>query len=202
MDLQSRSANSINRPGTQSGSEGRRQGNDESNRQGILLARGYQRLIARGALLVVAGLALLLFIVALPYHANHLHILCQNILCGSSQTVSQVTRELHQIGLTRDFFNTYGIIIESCFGFVYLVMAALLFWHKSDNLMALVVAAFLITFVLAITDIPHVLGESEAWLRWLAACMGFIGEMAFPLCFYLFPNGRFVPRWTRWLLLG
>lgn len=202
MDLQPHSTSSINRPGTQGGSERHLQRYDERSRQGILLERGYQRLIARGTLLVIAVLALLLFIAALPYHADHLHVLCQNILCGSSQTVSQVTRELHQIGLTRDYFTAYGILIESCFGFVYLMIAALLFWRKSDNLMALIVAAFLITFVLAVTDIPQELQESNAWLRWLAACMGFLGEMAFPLCFYLFPNGRFVPRWTRWLLLG
>src|SRR5690348_2986250 len=179
MDLQPRSTISPNRPGTQGRPESHLQ-NDEQYRQGILLTSGYQRLIARGALLVIAGLSLLLFIAALPYHADHLHVLCQNILCGSSQTVPQVIRELGQIGLTRDVFNTYGIIIESCFGFVYLMIAALLFWRKSDNLMALIVAAFLITFVLAVADIPHVLEQSNAWLRWLAACMGFLGEMALP----------------------
>ena len=202
MYLQSRSTTSLDRPGIPGRSERHLQDDDERYRQGILLKPGYQHLIARGALLVIAGLALLLFIAALPYHADHLHVLCQNILCGSSQTVPQVTRELRQIGLTRDLFNTYGIIIESCFGFVFLVIAALIFWRKSDNLMALIVAAFLITFVLALTDTPHVLSQSDAWLKWLAACMGLIGEMTFPLCFYLFPNGHFVPRWTRWLLPG
>ncbi len=201
MDLQPRSTNSIKHPGRQDRSQ-RSLREDERDRQGLLLERGYQRLIARGALLVIAVLSLLLFIAAMPHHADDLHVLCQNILCGSSQTVSQAASELHQIGLSKDFFNTYGIVLESCFGFAYLVIAALIFWRKSDNLMALIVAAFLITFVLAVADIPHVLQHSDAWLRWLSVCMAFIGEMAFPLCFYLFPNGRFVPRWTRWLLPG
>ena len=29
----------------------------------------------------------------------------------------------------------------------------------------------------------------------------FVGYITWMLFFYLFPNGRFVPRWTRWLAL-
>lgn len=174
----------------------------ERDRQGIPLRRRYQRLIARALWLTMAGVAFWLFIAAMPYHAEHLHVLCQTILCDSSQTPSQVAQELHDIGLTTGFFTTYTIVIESIFGLFYVAIAALIFWRKSDDLMALLAAAFLIAFVLAIIDISQVLQQSSEGLRWLAAGMGFLGEMSFPLCFYLFPNGRFVPRWTRWLLLG
>ena len=175
---------------------------DEGYRQGFPLRRGYQRIIARVLWLAIAGLALWLFIAAIPYHLEYQHVVCENIMCGGSQTLSQVAQQLQEIGLTRDSYATYSIVIESIFVFVYFMAAAIIFWRKSDDLMALLVAAFLITFALAFTDIPHVLGQSGAWLRWSAAEMGFIGEMTLPLCFYLFPNGRFVPRWTRWLLIG
>ena len=159
-------------------------------------------MIARGLWLALAGLALWLFIAAIPFHAEHLHVVCANIMCGGSQTVSQVTQQLSEIGLTRDFFTNYTLVVESIFALVYFITAVIIFWRKSDDLMALLVGIFLITFTLAFTDIPHVLGQSNAWLRWLSAGMGFAGEMALPLCFYLFPNGRFVPGWTRWLLPG
>jgi hypothetical protein len=68
--------------------------------------------------------------------------------------------------------------------------------------MALLVAAFLITFVLSIVDISQLLEHGSVLLRWLSAGMGFLGEMTFPLYFYLFPNGRFVPRWLVLLLPG
>ena len=134
-------------------------------------------MIARGLWLAIAGLSLWLFIAAMPFLAEHLHVLCENILCGSSQTVPQVTQQLHAIGLTRDFFTNYTIMIESIFALIYFVIATIIFWRKSDDLMALLVSAFLITFVLALTDIPQVLEQSNAWLRWLSACMGFVGEM-------------------------
>src|SRR5258708_20630197 len=81
-------------------------------------------------------------------------------------------------------------------------IAMIIFWRKSDDWMALLVSLFLITFVLAYTDVPHELSRSSVFLGLLVACIGFIGEMTFPLCLYLFPDGRFVPRWTGWLLIG
>lgn len=179
-----------------------REHGDEGYRQGIPLTRRYQRMIARGVWLALAGLALWLFIAAVPFHGQHPHVLCENIMCGGSQTVSQVTQQLHEIGLTRDFFTTYTLVIESIFALVYFIIAALIFWRKSDDLMALLLAAFLITFALAFIDIPHVLGQASPWLHWLSAGIGLLGVITLPLCFYLFPNGRFVPRWTRWLLPG
>ncbi len=175
---------------------------EEGYRQGLPLTRGYQRMIARGLWLALAGLALWLFIAAIPFQAGHLHVVCENIMCGGSQTVSQVTQQLSEIGQRRDFFTNYSLVVESIFALVYFITAVIIFWRKSDDLMALLVGIFLITFALAFTDIPRVLGQSNLWLRWLSAGMGFAGEMALPLCFYLFPNGRFVPSWTRWLLPG
>ena len=173
-----------------------------SERQGLPLKQGYQRLVARGIWLIIAGVCVWLFIAAIPFHGAHLHVLCQTILCDSSQSPAQVTRELAEIGLTRGFFIAYTIAIESIFALAYLAIAALIFWRKSDDLMALLVAAFLITFALSVIDISQLLEHSSDWLRWLSAATGFLGEMTFPLCFYLFPNGRFVPRWTAWLLSG
>lgn len=178
---------------------------EEQYRQGTSprpLKRGYPRIIARGLWLALAGLAVWLFIAAIPYHEEHLHVVCANIMCGGSQTVSQVTQQLSEIGLTRGFFANYTLVVESIFALVYFITAVIIFRRKSDDLMALLVGIFLITFALAFTDIPHVLGQSNALLRWLSAGMGFAGEMALPLCFYLFPNGRFVPTWARWLLPG
>jgi hypothetical protein len=174
----------------------------ERDGQGIPLRRRYQRLIARGIWLVITGVAVWLFIAAMPWHAQHLHVLCQTILCDSSQSPSQVAGELNKIGVTTGFFLTYTIVIESIFAFAYLIIAAFIFWRRSDDLMALLFAVFLITFVLSIIDISQLLEQSSAWLRWLSAGMGFLGEITFPLCFYLFPNGRFVPRWIGWLLPG
>jgi hypothetical protein len=35
----------------------------------------------------------------------------------------------------------------------------------------------------------------------LGSLLTYVGYMTWMLFFYLFPSGRFVPRWTRWLAL-
>lgn len=152
--------------------------------------------------LMVALLSIGLFIVSIPQHAHHLHVVCSNALCGGSERAAQLTRELHSLGLTLDFYAAYSLSLQIVFALGYFTIAMVIFWRKSDDWMALLVSLFLITFVLSFTDAPHKLSSSSAILGLLVACVGFIGEMTFPLCLYLFPDGRFVPRWTGWLLIG
>jgi len=159
-------------------------------------------MLVRIVWLAVALLSIGMFIVSIPQHAQHLHVICSNALCGGSENATQLTRELHSLGLTLDFYAAYSLSLQIIFALGYFTIAMIIFWRKSDDWMALLVSLFLITFVLAFADVPHELSRSNAVLGLLVACIGFIGEMTFPLCLYLFPNGRFVPRWIGWLLIG
>ena len=152
--------------------------------------------------LAVALLSTGLFIVSIPQHAHHLHVVCSNALCGGSENTAQLTRELRSLGLTLDLYAAYSLTLQIVFALGYFAIAMVIFWRKSDDWMALLVSLFLITFVLAFTDAPHELSNRSAFLGILVACVGFIGEMTFPLCLYLFPDGRLLPRWTGWLLVG
>ena len=159
-------------------------------------------MLVRIVWLAVALLSIGLFIVSIPQHAQHLHVICSNALCGGAESAAQLARELHSLGLTLDFYAAYSLSLQIIFALGYFAIAMVIFWRKSDDWMALLVSLFLITFVLAYADVPHELSRSNAFLSFLVACAGFIGEMTFPLCFYLFPDGRFVPRWAGWLLIG
>jgi hypothetical protein len=159
-------------------------------------------MLVRVLWLAVALLSIGLFIVSIPQHAQHLHVICSNALCGRSENASQLTRELRSLGLTLDFYAAYSLSLQIIFALGYFTIAMVIFWRKSDDWMALLVSLFLITFVLAYADVPHELSRSNAFLGLLAAYAGFIGEMTFPLCLYLFPDGRFAPRWIGWLLIG
>ncbi len=159
-------------------------------------------MLVRIVWLAVALLSIGLFIVSIPQHAQHLHVICSNALCGGSENATQLARELHSLGLTLDFYAAYSLSLQIIFALGYFTIAMIIFWRKSDDWMALLVSLFLVTFVLAFADVPHELSRSNAVLGLLVACIGIIGEMTFPLCLYLFPNGRFVPRWIGWLLIG
>jgi hypothetical protein len=68
--------------------------------------------------------------------------------------------------------------------------------------MALVTSLGLLTFsVFAASSAPILLAERFP-IVWLPIhFLGFVGSMSLYLFFYLFPNGRFVPRWTRWVVV-
>ena len=74
--------------------------------------------------------------------------------------------------------------------------------RKSDSWFGLYVA---LTFGVLLTSTgasPLVTAQGGALLTGWYALTGALGWAFFFSLFYLFPDGRFVPAWTRWLLLG
>lgn len=105
-------------------------------------------------------------------------------------------------------FETYGLVL---LGFKYLAVAVFVgvalyvFWRKTDDWMAILVSIMLLV-------LPHtfnVAGYTENWFVYhypwdkllyaLDSLFNVIGNALLFLVFFLFPDGRFVPRWTRWV---
>lgn len=91
---------------------------------------------------------------------------------------------------------------------IYLAMALLLFWRRTNDRMATFCAIMLLLFGCATTggflfDITTgaatpLLGDNGA-IHLLILLLFSGGQMCFLLFFFLFPSGRFAPRWTRWV---
>jgi hypothetical protein len=81
---------------------------------------------------------------------------------------------------------------------------ALVFWHRSNDRMALLAAFFLVTFgPISFGPIaPEFLAEHYEALEVLVEGVEFLGYTSLALFFCLFPSGRFVPRWIRWLAVA
>jgi hypothetical protein len=75
-------------------------------------------------------------------------------------------------------------------------MSALIFALKSDDWMAIFVSLFLMTF--SVGRMLERLGEGTG-LGLAVPLVSTVAYASFILFFYLFPNGRFVPGWTRFL---
>jgi hypothetical protein len=166
--------------------------------------RGRWLVIARLVWVVLFFITLGLTVTAFLFQRTKVHVVCATVTCAGSgsQPIHELVQQLHSIGLTLDFYVAFSLTIQIIFALGYFTVAAVIFWRKSDDWMALLVALFLATFVLIFADVPRVLTRSYPAWGLLIACMGLIAEMVFPLSFYLFPDGRFVPRWTRWFLIG
>jgi hypothetical protein len=100
-------------------------------------------------------------------------------------------------GLSQEFVGIYIVVRDTIFSLGYWLVAAFLFWRRSDDRLALLAAVALGIFPLAF-NLGFISTLSSPWW-FLATLIAFFGLLCFNLFFYIFPSGRFVPRWMRWV---
>jgi hypothetical protein len=111
-----------------------------------------------------------------------------------------VRTNLKAAGISIDLFARYELSMGVISVIVCSMVSVVIFWRRSDDWMALLTSLGLVAFgVFFRTDGPTALGQQypAVWLP--VNLLAFFGSMSFMLFIYLFPNGRFVPRWTRWI---
>ena len=171
---------------------------------GQIVARlqGGWLMFARVVWLIVLILAGGLFIASIPSTEANAHIICvtANCLHGSSLTPDRV-REMHQLGLSIDSYAISVTIWSILFDFIYIAIGAVIFWRRSDDRMALFSSLTLITFGAAFRGFNPA-STLPPLLYALSFIMAFFGNSCLGLFFYLFPTGRFAPRWIGLLALG
>jgi len=84
---------------------------------------------------------------------------------------------------------------------LYLTISALLFWRRSDDRMAYFCSLMLLTFGGAVFGFLEYAPPTTRVWNLAFYSLFFLGQVSFLTFFYLFPSGRFVPRWTRWCAL-
>jgi hypothetical protein len=120
------------------------------------------------------------------------------------QPTPEGVRALQDAGLSVHTYALLNVVVDKVFQLVWLVVGALIFWRRSDDRMALLVSAFLVSFgpvSVDTTDAEALISSQLAW--WLPVrAVEIMGNVSAVLFFLLFPSGRFAPRWTRWLAVA
>jgi hypothetical protein len=120
-----------------------------------------------------------------------------------------LVRELHAAGFSPTLYNLIGNIGNMLVLVSFVVVALLLFWRKSDDRMAFFGSLTLLMFGGVIgpslydSDIGAVVPALAAIpvVHQMASLLAVIAQVSFVAFLYLFPSGRFVPRWTLWVTL-
>jgi signal transduction histidine kinase len=161
--------------------------------------RGRSLILARAVWIVVAVLAVSFFVAGIPSEFAMFQTICQPA-CTTGQLSPAGLHALRDLGLSLDFYAAYAVVLDVVFAAVYGTVAAVIFWRKPADRMALFVSFALLTFGTAnFPDTINALAtEHSAWW-WPVAFLNFLGAASFGFFLYLFPDGRFVPRWTRWV---
>ena len=166
------------------------------------LLHGRWLLVARIVWIVMVVLSLTISIIDIPLQFARLHIVCVGSDCGQQLTAS-IVQDLHKLNLSIHFFAASIIIIEFGSYFVWVVVAFVIFWRKSNDWMALLVALFLVLFPATQSlGSPGDVGVAYPFLHVLTKILDDLGWIMLLLFFFLFPDGQFVPRWTAWGALG
>ncbi len=108
---------------------------------------------------------------------------------------------LAELGLSVGFYAAYLLALGTVLAVACFAVAALIFWRRSEEPMALFVATLLVLLGATFSGSIGALGNiAPIWER-LNGILNALSLAFVFLFFYLFPDGRFVPRWTRWLVL-
>lgn len=156
--------------------------------------------LARFAWIVIVVPSFALFVANIPTHFASLHRLRTpglHVFMGQLTLVDIHT--LQSWGISLDFYATCMVAASLLFQFSYTAMGVILFWRRSDDRVALLAsfALLLIPFGYGYLTLQAL---SPTW-SWLILTLSTLGNVSIMLCAYVFPDGRFVPHWIRWLAL-
>jgi hypothetical protein len=156
--------------------------------------RGRWLLLAQVAWVAAAVGALGQFVISIPARYSQL-----------AHPTAEVRAALAELGLSAGGYALYNVTLDSIFVSVFAVVATVIFWRRSNDLVALLVATMLVVWgplngLLVLTP-SATAGMYPVLQMTVGSALTLVGYMTWMLFFYLFPSGRFVPRWTRWLAL-
>ena len=157
---------------------------------------GHWLLLARIACLTLCVLSVGIYVLGvLTFISQHFNT-CTGAVDACHAPGPVVVRTIRAPGFPPDAVSVSIIVRDTIWSLGYWLVATFLLWRKSDDRLALLAAAALGAFPV-VFNIAFTTTLSGLW--WLlAAVISFIGSLTFGLFYYVFPSGRFVPRWVRW----
>lgn len=142
-----------------------------------------------------------LSIATIPSYFTSLHYIQPSP--GSPFTVQLTSADVHTLhtwGLSLDFYAAAMVFSILLFQMCYAAIGVLLFWRRSGDWAVLQVSFALMMLPFAFVDITMQTLPPN-WL-WLIPVLAALGNASLRSCAYVFPDGRFVPHWSRWLALA
>lgn len=157
--------------------------------------------LARTIWLILVGASILLFVVAIPIRYSEI---IDFVVSSMPQgwTAEEFVIALEEAGISVRFFATYLSAVDIASVAISVTMALIIFWRRSDRWPAILISLWMVTFSTT-AGATSVLQDSYPLAGSIEEFLSNIGWVALPpLVFFTFPDGRFVPRWARWLGLA
>jgi len=157
-------------------------------------------LIARVAWVSLVILTLAIFVVLLPSYFAQLQTVCTGPTCALLQSTADTAQAMQKLSFSVSSYATFTFTLTLVTALVCFIVSGVIFWRKSDDWMALLVA---LTEVASGTlFVTYALLESHSPWQMLAIVSNVFGHGVLFLFASLFPNGKFVPRWSGGIAVG
>jgi len=158
----------------------------DSSRRGRLL------LAVQSAWLAVAVLGVGLFVASVPVYYEDL----QSLSAEHMHAPEAVRAGLDEMGISVRLFAALQMSVLIAIVAVFAGVGGVIFWRKRDDPVALFVSFALVTFGIIWPNTLDDLVQAHPGLAPASALLNAVGFTSFFLLAYLFPDGRFIPRWT------
>ena len=175
--------------------------NTPPDRAATTTIHGPWLVLARVACLTTALAIMAAYIAGLVAYHDQLQQVCwaaQHQCEQALQLTPDVVQALQSLGLSLPAYAAYKTTLNALLLCGSWMVAAVIFWQRSNDWLALLVALMLVSLgdgmPLVALQLAH--PASMPIIKYTE----FVSSTSLIL-FYLFPNGRFVPRSTRWLAL-
>ena len=162
-------------------------------------AYGRWHALARVIWVSTVVLALSIFYASLPAYFIQLQTICVSDTCVYSygQLTPGTAQALQNLGLSIVGYAASILALAIVSALVSFVVAGVLFWRRSADWMVMFVSLFLVTFGVNFSAQGLLAANQHTAWNVPLTMVTLLGWTLFNLLWYLFPNGRFVPRWTR-----
>jgi hypothetical protein len=138
-----------------------------------------------------------IFAASIPAYYQSLRSLCQAATCVPGALTELQAQAASRLGISPGGYAAIFAALVVISGACWCAVATLIYLRGPENWMTLFAAVTLVTFGLGrFPDAPAALAATDPrwWLP--VAALRYFGSACLSFFCYLFPDGRFVPRWT------
>jgi signal transduction histidine kinase len=158
-----------------------------------------------GRRLILARLVwLVVFVVTIGLFSANIPAYYDSLISFSDPELDTVTvrANLEAADVSVERFATYLLGISVASALVWVVVGTLIFWRRSDNWIALFASLCLIMFgTFGLNGSALALPDQDPALWLPVRLLALFSNVALFTFVLNFPNGRFVPRWSRWAII-
>ncbi len=163
---------------------------------------GHWLVLARFVWTALIVLILAFFFANIPVYFAQLHTICAGSACARWQLTPANARALQNAGISVSLYAIFNLLLSLFSSLVWVAVAAFIAWRKSNDWLALLASLLLVSqgVVLFSGSLSTPLEYSSTAWYLPSVFLLLLESTLYLLVFALFPNGRFVPTWMRWLV--